>query len=153
MLFCKMVKKNFAAKDVFRLPVILEIWDILLTWWKAAFLRKAYKPEKARAHILLYDSAFCVIVLYVILLLLLFCSRKAPPPRTAVPNAEREEGLSGEIPGKFWHQPTTQQVWVLAQFYSVDSTIKELCLKSVFLQTHNQGLCQLFLTVSWDLRA
>ena len=39
------------------------------------------------------------------------------------------------------------QVWLLAQFYSVDSTIKDLCLKSAFLQTHNQGLCQLFLIV------
>ena len=31
--------------------------------------------------------------------------------------------------------------------------IKDRCKKVRFQQTHNQGLCQLLLTVSWDLRA
>ena len=31
--------------------------------------------------------------------------------------------------------------------------IKDWCQKVRFQQTHNQGLLQLFLTVSWDLRA
>ena len=45
-------------------------------------------------------------------------------------------------------------VWSLTQFYSVDfSSIKDRCKVVRFQQTHNQGLRQLLLTVSWDLRA
>ena len=32
-------------------------------------------------------------------------------------------------------------------------TIKDQCKRVRFQQTHNQGLCQLLLTMSWDLRA
>ena len=48
----------------------------------------------------------------------------------------------------------TQQVWSLTQFYSVDFSQSGIGVGKVrFLQTHNQGLRQLLLTVSWDLRA
>ena len=42
----------------------------------------------------------------------------------------------------------------LTQFQSVNLILSRIVVrKCVFiLQTHNQGLCQLFLTVSWDLR-
>ena len=33
------------------------------------------------------------------------------------------------------------------------SILRTSLKKWFFLQTHNQGLCQLFLTVTWDLRA
>ena len=46
------------------------------------------------------------------------------------------------------------QVWSLTQFYSVDFSKSRIDVKKVrFQQTHNQGLRQLLLTVSWDLRA
>ena len=46
------------------------------------------------------------------------------------------------------------QVWPLTQFYSVDFSKSRIGVKKVrFQQTHNQGLRQLLLTVSWDLRA
>ena len=45
------------------------------------------------------------------------------------------------------------QVWSLTQFYSVDFKIKDRCKEVRFQQTHNQGLCHLLLTVSWDLSA
>ena len=47
----------------------------------------------------------------------------------------------------------TIQVWSLTQFYSVDFKIKDQSKKVRFHQTHNQGLRQLLLTVSWDLCA
>ena len=43
------------------------------------------------------------------------------------------------------------QVWSLTQFYSVDFSQSTIGLVR-FQQTHNQGLRQLLLTVSWDLR-
>ena len=43
------------------------------------------------------------------------------------------------------------RVWSLTIFYSVHSS--DRCEKVRFQQTHNQGLRQLFLTVSWDLLA
>ena len=47
-----------------------------------------------------------------------------------------------------------QVCWSSTQFYSVDFfTIKDWCKKVRFQQTHNQGLRQLFLIVSLDLRA
>ena len=43
------------------------------------------------------------------------------------------------------------QVWALTQFYSVDFSKSRIVGKKVcFQQTHNKGLRQLFLTVSWD---
>ena len=46
------------------------------------------------------------------------------------------------------------QVWSLTQFYSVDFSKSRINVKKVrFQQTHNQGLRQLLLTVSLDLRA
>ena len=52
------------------------------------------------------------------------------------------------------HSPNERyQVWSLTQFYSVDFKIKDRCKKVRFQHTHNQGLRQLLLTVSWDLRA
>ena len=52
---------------------------------------------------------------------------------------------------EFW--ATVSQVWSLTQFYSVDFfAIKDRCGNSVY-HAHNQGLSQLLLTVSWDLRA
>ena len=48
--------------------------------------------------------------------------------------------------------PTDPQVWSLTQFYSVDFSKSRIDVKKVrFQQTHNQGLRQLLLTVSWDL--
>ena len=50
--------------------------------------------------------------------------------------------------------PVQVQVLSLTQLYSVDFTKSRIGIKKVrFQQTHNQGLCQLLLTVSWDLRA
>ena len=48
-----------------------------------------------------------------------------------------------------------QQVLSLTQFYSVEFLLsRKGSMKRVrFQQTHNQGLRQLLLTVSWDLRA
>ena len=46
--------------------------------------------------------------------------------------------------------------WVrsLTQFFSVDYfSINDRCKKVRFQQMHNQGLRQLLLMVSWDLRA
>ena len=40
----------------------------------------------------------------------------------------------------------------LTQFYSVDFSKSRISEKVRFHQTHNQGLRQLLLTVSWDLR-
>ena len=48
---------------------------------------------------------------------------------------------------------TGSQVLPLTQFYSVDLSQSSCCKKVRFQQTHNQGLHQLLLTVSWDLRA
>ena len=46
------------------------------------------------------------------------------------------------------------KVWLQTQYYSVDSSQSRIGLKKVhFQQMHNQGLRQLFLTVSLDLRA
>ena len=46
------------------------------------------------------------------------------------------------------------QVWSLTQFYSVDFSKSRIGVKKVrFQQTYNQGLRQLYLTVSWVLRA
>ena len=46
------------------------------------------------------------------------------------------------------------QVWSLSQFYSVDFSQSRISGEKVhFQQTHNQGLRQLLLTVTWDLRA
>ena len=45
------------------------------------------------------------------------------------------------------------QVWSLTQLYSVDFSQSRISVKKCFQQTHNQGLRQLFLTVSWNLRA
>ena len=46
------------------------------------------------------------------------------------------------------------QVWSLTQFYSVDFSQSRVSVRKVrFQQTHNQGLRQLLLTVSWDLCA
>ena len=46
------------------------------------------------------------------------------------------------------------QVWSLTQFYSVEFSKSRIDVKKVrFQQTHNQGLRQLLLTVSWDLNA
>ena len=45
------------------------------------------------------------------------------------------------------------EVWSLTQFYSVDFSKLRSSVKIRFQQTHNQGLRQLLLTVSWDLRA
>ena len=46
------------------------------------------------------------------------------------------------------------QVWSLTQFYSVDfSHIKNRCEQVLFQQAYDQGLSQLFLTVSCDLPA
>ena len=43
------------------------------------------------------------------------------------------------------------QVWSPSQFYSLDFSQSRTCVKKCF---HNkQGLCQLLLTVSWELRA
>ena len=51
-------------------------------------------------------------------------------------------------------QPGKFKVWSLPQFYSVDFSKSRICVEKVrFQQTHNQGLRQLLLTVSWDLRA
>ena len=45
------------------------------------------------------------------------------------------------------------QVWSITQFYFVGLLqLKERCKKCV-IQTHNQGLCLLFMTESWDKRA
>ena len=47
-----------------------------------------------------------------------------------------------------------EQVWSLTQLYSVLTFHNQgSCKKVHFQQTHNQGLRQLLLTVSWDLRA
>ena len=46
-----------------------------------------------------------------------------------------------------------QQVWSLTQFYSVDFSKSRINLKKCVFNKHNQGLRQLLLTVSWDLRA
>ena len=47
---------------------------------------------------------------------------------------------------------TRVQVWSLTQLYSVDFSKSRIGVKKVrFQQTHNQGLRQLLLTVSWDL--
>ena len=67
------------------------------------------------------------------------------------------------IPGTFW-QPVDpppprpspdhrHQVWSLTQLYSIDFSQSKISVKVCFQQTHNQGFCQLLLTVSWDLRA
>ena len=46
------------------------------------------------------------------------------------------------------------KVWSPTQFLYVDFSKSTISVKKVrFQQTHNQGLCQLLLTVSWDLRA
>ena len=47
------------------------------------------------------------------------------------------------------------QAWSLTPFYSVGFSQSGIRVKyCVFLQTHcNQGLCQLFLTVLWDISA
>ena len=46
------------------------------------------------------------------------------------------------------------QVWPPTQLYYVDFSQSKIGVKKVcFQQTHNQGLRQLLLTVSWDLRA
>ena len=45
------------------------------------------------------------------------------------------------------------QIWSLTQLYSVDYSQSRQSKKVCFQQTHNQGLCQLFSTVSWDLHA
>ena len=52
-------------------------------------------------------------------------------------------------------QSCSKQVWSLPQFYSVDFSQSRIarCKKVRFQQTHNQGLRQLLLTVSWDLCA
>ena len=48
--------------------------------------------------------------------------------------------------------PDSVQVWSLTQSYSVDFSQSRIGVKKVcFQQTHNQGLRQLLLTVSWDL--
>ena len=47
---------------------------------------------------------------------------------------------------------TVYQVRSITKFYSVDFSKSRIDVKKVrFLQTHNQGLRQLFLTVVWDL--
>ena len=49
---------------------------------------------------------------------------------------------------------TVYQVWSLTQLCSVDSLKSRIGVEKVsFQQTHNQGLRELVLTVSWDLRA
>ena len=53
-----------------------------------------------------------------------------------------------------WIHPAFYQVWSLTEFYSVDLSQSRIGVKKVrFQQTHNQGLRQLFLAVSWDLCA
>ena len=69
-------------------------------------------------------------------------------PRT--PCAE----LSCERATELVHACHEKQVWSLTQLYSVEFSQSRIGEKKVcFQQTHNQGLHQLFLTVSWDLRA
>ena len=47
-----------------------------------------------------------------------------------------------------------QQVWSLTQFHSIDFSQSRISVKKCsFNKTHNQGLDQLILTVSWDLCA
>ena len=46
------------------------------------------------------------------------------------------------------------QVWSITQFHPLDFSQSRIGVKKVrYQQTHNQGLRQMFLTVSWDLRA
>ena len=59
-------------------------------------------------------------------------------------------------PGSIWSrksdgggQHTAIQVWSLTQFYfALGFYNQRICVKKFFLQTHDQGLCQLFL---WDV--
>ena len=53
-----------------------------------------------------------------------------------------------------WIHPAFYQVWSLTEFYSVDFSQSRIGVKKLRFQLkHNQGLRQLLLTVSWDLRA
>ena len=45
---------------------------------------------------------------------------------------------------------TRHKVWSLTQFYSVDFSKSRIGKKVRFQQMRKQGLCRLFLTVSWD---
>ena len=63
-------------------------------------------------------------------------------PLKADPVAVQVDGLESGV----------DQVWSLTQFYSVDFSKSRIDVVR-FQQTHNQGLRQLLLTVSWDLRA
>ena len=50
-------------------------------------------------------------------------------------------------------QPGKFKVWSLPQFYSVDFSKSRICgKKCIFNKLTHQGLCQLFLTGSWDRR-
>ena len=56
--------------------------------------------------------------------------------------------------GDSWPTGGLDQVWSLTQFYSVVFSKSRIGVKKVRCQqTHNQGLRQLLLTVSWELRA
>ena len=62
--------------------------------------------------------------------------------------------LEVELVSQAVAHPGEFQVWSLTRFYSVDFSKSGIGVKKVRLQqTHNQGLRQLLLTVSWDLRA
>ena len=73
-------------------------------------------------------------------------------------NAESKqyEEVDVEVPAPIYEtlRYYFQLWWSLSGFYSVEFfTIKDRCKKVWFQQTHYQGLRQLFLTVSRDLRA
>ena len=63
-----------------------------------------------------------------------------------------DENLLGKLVIKYGLD--REQVWSLTHFYFVDFSKSRIDVKKVrFKQTHNQGLGQLLLTVSWDLLA
>merc|ERR1711937_448134 len=53
------------------------------------------------------------------------------------------------------HRRSSPQAGLVTKsFYSVWFFLQsKICTKSAFQEMHNQGLCQLFMTVSWDLYA
>ena len=74
--------------------------------------------------------------------------------QTSTRLAEQVIGFQYEVEEKERAVTVLKQVWSLTQFYSVDFSQSRIGVKKcVFNKTHNQGLCQLSSTVSWDLCA
>ena len=72
---------------------------------------------------------------------------KVPDYRVVVCSPIGVEGHSVVLPS---FDEIAQVCWSLTQFYSFDFLQSRIGVKIVVF--NNQGLCQLFLTVSWDLR-